>query len=61
MSNLRLTIIQYGGDYREAFDRLSSGGKQTYYAQRYSVNLVGALANRVEQVAVICARTGTNL
>jgi glycosyltransferase involved in cell wall biosynthesis len=52
---LRLTIIQYAGDYREAFERLSSGGKETYYAQRYSVNLVGSLAHQLEQVAVICA------
>jgi glycosyltransferase involved in cell wall biosynthesis len=59
MSTLRLTIVQYGGDYREAFERLSSGGKETYYAQRYSVNLVGSLAKRIEQVAVICAVSET--
>jgi glycosyltransferase involved in cell wall biosynthesis len=59
MTILRLTIVQYGGDYREAFDRLSGGGKETYYAQRYSVNLVGSLAKRIEQVAVICAVTET--
>ena len=60
MSNLRLTIVQYAGDYREAFERLSAGGKETYYAQRYSVNLVGSLAKRVEQVAVICAVSETS-
>jgi glycosyltransferase involved in cell wall biosynthesis len=47
--------VQYAGDYREAFERLSNGGKETYYAQRYSVNLVGSLAKRLEQVAVVCA------
>jgi glycosyltransferase involved in cell wall biosynthesis len=52
---LRLTIVQYAGDYREAFERLAGGGKETYYAQRYSVNLVGSLAQRLEQVAVVCA------
>jgi glycosyltransferase involved in cell wall biosynthesis len=59
MSILRLTIVQYAGDYREAFERFSSGGKETYYAQRYSVNLVGSLAQRIEQVAVICAVSET--
>ena len=59
MPSLRLTIVQYGGDYRQAFERLSSGGKETYYAQRYSVNLVGSLAQRVEQIAVICAVSET--
>ena len=56
---MRLTILQYAGDYREAFDRLTSGGKETYYAQRYSVNLVGQLAQRIQQVAVICALSET--
>jgi glycosyltransferase involved in cell wall biosynthesis len=52
---LRLTIVQYAGDYREAFQRFSNGGKETYYAQRYSVDFVGRLAQRLEQVAVVCA------
>jgi glycosyltransferase involved in cell wall biosynthesis len=52
-----LTIIQYAGDYREAFDRFAKGGKQTYYAQRYSVNFVGSLAQRLDQVTVICGVT----
>ena len=52
--SVRLTIVQYGGDYRETYNRFAKGGKETYYAQRYSVNLVGSLAQRLDQVAVIC-------
>ena len=52
----RLTIVQYAGDYREAYLRLSRGGQETYHAQRYSLNLVGSLAQQ-RQVAVICALT----
>jgi glycosyltransferase involved in cell wall biosynthesis len=52
---MRLTIVQYAGDYREAFERFASGGKATYQAQRYSVDFVGSLAQRLEQVVVICA------
>jgi glycosyltransferase involved in cell wall biosynthesis len=52
---LRLTIVQYTGDYREAFERFARGGKETYHAQRYSVNLVGHLAQRFNNVSVICA------
>jgi glycosyltransferase involved in cell wall biosynthesis len=51
----RLTIVQYTGDYREAFERFARGGKETYHAQRYSLNVVGDLAQRLDQVAVICA------
>lgn len=54
---MRLTIVQYGGDYREAWERFERGGKATYQAQRYSVGLVGSLAARLEQVSVICAIT----
>src|SRR5436190_9351469 len=52
---MRLTIVQYAGDYREAFERFERGGKATYQAQRYSVGFVGSLAAKLEQVSVICA------
>jgi len=52
---MRLTFVQYAGDYREAFERFDRGGKSTYQAQRYSVGFVGSLASRLEQVTVICA------
>jgi glycosyltransferase involved in cell wall biosynthesis len=54
---MRVTIVQYGGDYREAWERFDHGGKATYQAQRYSVDFVSSLAQRLEQVAVICAST----
>ncbi|MGJ4892978.1 glycosyltransferase [Bradyrhizobium sp. HKCCYLRH3099] len=57
--SLRFTIVQYAGDYREAFERLSAGGKETYYAQRHSVDFVGSLVKQLEQVAVICAVSDT--
>lgn len=53
--NRRLTIVQYAGDYREAYERLSGGGPETYQAQRYSVETVGELARELEEVTVICA------
>src|SRR5438270_13307894 len=52
---MRLTIVQYARDYREAFERFEAGGKATYHAQRYSVGFVGSLAKELEQVAVVCA------
>jgi glycosyltransferase involved in cell wall biosynthesis len=54
---VRLTIVQYAGDYREAWERFERGGKANYQAQRYSVGFVGSLAQRLEQVAVVCALT----
>jgi hypothetical protein len=43
---MRLTIVQYAGDYREAWERFEAGGKATYQAQRYSVGFVAELARR---------------
>jgi glycosyltransferase involved in cell wall biosynthesis len=54
---MRLTIVQYGGDYRDAWERFERGGQETYQAQRYSISFVGQLARRLDQVAVVCAVT----
>lgn len=55
---MKLTILQYGGDYREAWERFNSGGKANYQAQRYSVNFVESLAQQ-HRVSLICATTDT--
>ncbi len=54
---MRLVIVQYGGDYREAYQRLANGGSENYYAQKYSVDAVTEMAKRAESVAVICCTT----
>ena len=53
----RLTIVQYAGDVREASKRLNSGGKETYGAQRYTVEYVEGLAARFKMVATITGFT----
>ncbi|ERN40586.1 glycosyltransferase [Rubidibacter lacunae KORDI 51-2] len=50
----RLLVVQYGGDYREAFKRFAAGGEETYYAQRYSVDAVAKLGERFDEVATLC-------
>lgn len=54
---MRLVIVQYGGDYREAYQRLANGGSENYYAQKYSVDAVTEMAKRAESVTVICCMT----
>jgi glycosyltransferase involved in cell wall biosynthesis len=48
-----ITFVSYAGDYREAFQRLSSGGPETYQAQRYSIDFVGSL-NGATVICAIC-------
>lgn len=56
---MRLLIIQYGGDYAEAYQRLESGGKETYGFQKYSVDYVANLTEKLEEVTTICVCSDT--
>ena len=53
LADKRVAFVQFG-DYREAVLRFASGGEETYYAQRYSVETVSAMAKGVDRVTVIC-------
>lgn len=53
---MRIGIVQFG-DYKDAFLRFRNGGPETYYAQRYSVDYVERLSERVEFVGV-CSMLG---
>jgi glycosyltransferase involved in cell wall biosynthesis len=54
LRKMRLVIVEYAGDYAEAFERLAKGGSETYYAQKYCVDAVTEIAKRAESVTVIC-------
>jgi glycosyltransferase involved in cell wall biosynthesis len=51
---VRALCVQYSGDYREAYQRLSSGGPENYYAQRHSIEQAGQLANEFAGYGVLC-------
>ncbi|MDJ0674963.1 MAG: glycosyltransferase [Calothrix sp. MO_167.B42] len=57
MNQKRLLIVQYAGDYREAFLRLSQGGEETYYAQKYSVDAIATIGQQIDEVATLCCMT----
>lgn len=57
MEDIRLLIVQYAGDYREAFVQLAAGGDETYYAQKYSVDAVAGLSQLTAEVATLCCLT----
>jgi glycosyltransferase involved in cell wall biosynthesis len=48
----RIVFVQYG-DYAEAVHRFAAGGKEDYYAQKYTVDYVASLAARYSAVTVI--------
>jgi glycosyltransferase involved in cell wall biosynthesis len=54
---MRVLIVQYAGDYREANQRFSQGGDENFYAQKHSVEVVAKLAQKVDEVATLCFMT----
>jgi glycosyltransferase involved in cell wall biosynthesis len=51
---MRLLIVQYAGDYREAYYNLAEGRGETYYAQQYSVDAVAKIRPYTDEVATLC-------
>lgn len=56
---MRVLIVQYAGDYREAYYRFAQGGGETYYAQKYSVDFVAQLGQQIDQMGVLCCMTAS--
>lgn len=54
---MRLLMVQYAGDYREVVQRFAEGGRETYYAQKYSVDAVAEIGKQIEEVTVLCCIT----
>lgn len=50
-------LLNYAGDFREAYHRLANGGAETYFAQRYSLDSVEGLLDRFGNVTVIVCTT----
>lgn len=50
---MRVLFVQFG-DYKEAYERLKKTGEETYYAQKYTVQWVEDLAQKIEYVGVLC-------
>jgi glycosyltransferase involved in cell wall biosynthesis len=54
---MRVLIVQYSGDYRQAAKDFANHKEETYYAQKYSVNAVAEIGKKVEEVATLCCLT----
>jgi len=50
----RILIVQYAGDYREAYLRLQATGAETYYGHRYVLEQLEALQRDQGDVAMVC-------
>lgn len=55
----RLLIVQYAGDFREVHHRLATTGAESYYAHRYVLETMSAIARDRGAAGLLCARTQT--
>lgn len=53
---MRILLVQPGGDYREAYQRLVETGAETYYGHRYVLSILEGLLVHGE-VALMCCTT----
>lgn len=53
----KLLVIQYGGDYKDAYRNIANGSSEYYANQRYSVDAVKQLKDRFDEVATLCCQS----
>lgn len=46
-------VLNYSGDFLEAYNRLKAGGPEFYFAQRYTVDSACRLKDRFEDVTIV--------
>ena len=54
--NRQIVVLQYAGDFAEAFWRLRAGGPENYAAQAYSLDAVASLVDPATRVASVCCQ-----
>ncbi len=54
---MRLLMVQHGGDYRETVRRFAAGGRETYYAQRYTVEALAKIGQEIGEAGILCCVT----
>lgn len=55
LNKKNLLIINYAGDYKEAYITLKNGDGETYHAQQYSVDFLGELVeNNISVTTIVC-------
>ncbi|MEO7335665.1 MAG: glycosyltransferase [Caldimonas sp.] len=52
-----MLVVQYAGDYRDTWRRLSQGGSDNYFAQGYSDRAIAELAQDGNSVAILAGFT----
>ncbi len=54
---MRLLIVQYGGDYREAFRLVYKDSIERYHAQKYVLDTVLRISKEADEVILLCCKS----
>lgn len=54
---MRILVVNYAGDVRDAWKKIAAGENETYYAQKYSLESYAGLRQYADEVAVLTCLT----
>ncbi|MEO1400905.1 MAG: glycosyltransferase [Cyanobacteria bacterium J06635_1] len=54
---MRLLVILYAGDYRDAYRRMVANEGEAYHGHRYALKSLINIGQKIEEVAVLCCRS----
>ncbi|MBW4484342.1 MAG: glycosyltransferase family 4 protein [Tildeniella torsiva UHER 1998/13D] len=57
LAQVRLVILQYAGDLREAYNLLTQSGEQEYFSHRYTIESSVEIGSRIDEVIHVCCKT----
>lgn len=57
LAQVRLVILQYAGDLREAYQLLTQSGKQEYFSHRYTIESSVEIGGQIDEVIHVCCKT----
>ncbi|MBD2111986.1 MULTISPECIES: glycosyltransferase family 4 protein [Cyanophyceae] len=59
LAQVRLVILQYAGDFREAYNLLAESGKQEYFSHQYTINSSIEIGRQIDEVIHFCCKTSS--
>ncbi|MBD1916101.1 MULTISPECIES: glycosyltransferase family 4 protein [Cyanophyceae] len=59
LTQVRLVILQYAGDFREAYHLLTQSGKQEYFSHRYTIESSIGIGSQIDEVIHVCCQTSS--
>ncbi|MEO1433075.1 MAG: glycosyltransferase [Cyanobacteria bacterium J06633_8] len=54
---MRLLIIDYAGDFREAYHKIQNHGIETYHSHKYVIDTASKISQQIDEVTLACCNS----